>query len=111
MSWFVLILGGASLFEKPGWGIVGALMLLFGLVVLGYTAFAIYLHKPLVKKPAYMLVASMVFILVLIAAHISFGHLVLAMILAALAVPVLIGYFRIRGKSHGSEVKSAKRKG
>jgi hypothetical protein len=109
MAWFVLILGGASLFEKGGWGIPGAIMLLYGLGVLAYTAFAIYLHKPLLKKPSLILMPAMFLLVVLIVAHVIFEHYMLAMILAALGVPVLVGYFRIKGKSLGDSPKPVKR--
>lgn len=110
MSWFLLILGGASLFERGLWGILGAAMLLFGLAVLAYTAFAIYLHKPILKQPGKLLAVSLVFVVLLIAAHLTFGHYVLSMILAAIALPVLAGWTRIRGETHAVAASTAKKK-
>jgi hypothetical protein len=96
LSWFLLILGGTSLFEKKLWGVAGGAMLLYGLIVLAYTAFAIYLHKPFLKQPALVLLITLGFVTLLIIAHLAFGHYILSMILAALAVPVLAGWITVR---------------
>ena len=100
LSWFLLILGGISLLERGWWGIIGAAMLLFGLGVLAYTAFAIYLHRRFIKEPAMMLVVTMGFLLLLVCAHLVFGHWELAMILAVMSIPILAGWSRIRGQEH-----------
>ncbi|MBL7811743.1 MAG: hypothetical protein JNL57_05925 [Bacteroidetes bacterium] len=45
LSWFMLCLGGISLFEKGAWAFAGALLLIAGLAILGYTAYTEYLKK------------------------------------------------------------------
>jgi hypothetical protein len=108
MSWFLMILGGASLFEKGWWGIVGGAMLLFGIAVLGYTSMTLYFNKVLLKHPGTLLLGTMVFMVPLILAHLFFKHYMLVVILALMAIPVVLGWFRIRGEEH-KKVSTAKK--
>lgn len=96
MSWFLLILGGASLFERGAWGIAGAIMLLYGLFLFAFTAFTLYTKRELIKKPGALLAVSLIMMVVLIFAHVTFGHNILAMILSVLGIPVIVGYLRVR---------------
>lgn len=96
MAWFILILGGASLFEVNGWNVAGVPMLLYGVFMLIYTGMAIYLNKQIIKKPAPLLVIALGFILILLVAHVLLGHYVVSMILAVLAIPVILGYFKVK---------------
>jgi hypothetical protein len=45
ISWFVLILGGISLFEKGKWAILGFLVLLIGLGIMCYAIYTLYLNR------------------------------------------------------------------
>lgn len=98
LSWFLLLLGGVSLLEKGGWGIVGAIMCITGLAVLGFTAAAIYMHKKIVKEPGWILLFSLGLLLVLIVAEVIFGKYIVAVILAVLSMPVLMGWTKIKGQ-------------
>lgn len=110
LSWFLLLLGGISLMEKPGWGIPGAIMLLIGVLILAFTFFAIYLHKTIIQEPGWLLLVSSVLLVLLVAVQVIDGKFELALILSILVIPVLLGWTRMRGVKAGGKSKS-KRKG
>lgn len=108
LSWFLLILGGISLFEKAGWGLIGGVMFFTGLVVMIYTAIAIYLKKPIIKEPGWLLLLSSAMILVLVIAELITGKFMLAAVIVFLMVPILLGWAKIKGKK-STPKKSTKR--
>lgn len=110
LSWFLLLLGGVSLFEKSGWGIPGAIMFIVGLIILAFTAFAIYLKKPFLNEPGWLLILSIGLIGVLVFAQVVFGKYLLAGFIAALATPIVMGWVVVKGqksKSPNQQIKKA----
>lgn len=105
LSWFLLLLGGMSLMLRDKWEIVGAVMIIAALVVFGFTALAIYMHKPIVKEPGWILLLSMGLLVLLIIAEVLFGKFMLAMILAVLSTPILMGWSKIKGQKSGAKKK------
>jgi uncharacterized membrane protein YoaK (UPF0700 family) len=108
LSWFLLLLGGISLIEHAGWGLVGAAMFVVGLVVLAFTAISIYLKKSIIQEPAWLLLISLIFLAVLIFSQLVFGKLILAVVLATLCVPIILGWSKV--KNTGGKKSAPKKK-
>jgi len=109
MSWFLLILGGSSLFEKKLWGLLGGAMLLYGIAILVYTGMTFYLKKTVFQKPGILLLITMGFLVALIFAHFRFGKYELAGMLVVMALPVFIGWLQIRTGTNEKSMAKKKR--
>ena len=98
ISWFLLILGGISLFDKGKIGILGAAMFIAGLIMLAYTAVAIYLHKKVVNEPGWLLLISFALQMALVFVQVMNERYALGLIIFVISMPVFMGWIKIKGK-------------
>jgi hypothetical protein len=106
LAWFLTILGGVSLFERPYWNFLGIIMLLFGIGLFAFTVAALYWDKTLYKKPEQLLLVTIVMGLLLVTAHAMVGELLLSAVLLLLYIPSAIGWRMLSGKSVKKSAKS-----
>lgn len=109
LSWFLLILGGSSLFEEKYWKIPGVLILGYGLLFLLFTLTVLYLGKKPIVSPRLAVSIALGCIITVILARLFFGQYLLSLVLTVLCIPILIAWVGLGKTKATSKSKGSKR--
>lgn len=97
ISWFILVLGGISLFEKGWWSAIGAILLLAGIYILSQVLYYYYYKKKAIQNAQRLLLTGTAGLGLLIITELLLKRMELSVLLLVLSVPVVIAWITLRG--------------